>query len=144
MNRLPNSIKILFCIVLFGYQSWLDLLREDGLPALSEVISPLLGSFSLYLLYFLYILHRSFIHASILWIVSGKSKILKYYMIIDSSLLILLLLFVAITDDFTSEEGFQRNIRIIFMRLLNTPVLLIFCLPAYFLYRYGLVKKVEN
>lgn len=133
MDKLRFKYRGVICVILFTYQSWLDLLREGRIKQLSQYLEPIVGFESFNFLFLLFILHRSFIHGLILWVFSGKSKLLKYYMLLDSSLLLLLLATMGIAYTFSFSEDLIFLLRTILLRMVNTPVLLIFCLPAYYI-----------
>lgn len=136
MLRKLLSKRILVCLGLYFYQSFLDFNRAYILE-IYKTYSPLTGpQITIYPVYFFlaYIIHRAFIHGLIVKIFTGEKKILFYYMVTD--LIIFggasLILFIR---KLFPEFNAITPVKFAFINLLDTPILLLFFLPSFYLYK---------
>jgi hypothetical protein len=143
---MKRAYSISLCAVLFLYQSSLDYNRNKLEALLSDAIEnnfPVISQFETKIFFFLFIIHRAFIHGLIIKFFTGKSKLLKFYMALD--------IFIMFSAGVTIVLKNYSNLHVemlflwdIFLSLLNTPILLLFFLPAYYVSKMeGISKKVE-
>jgi|AntRauTorckE6833_2_1112554.scaffolds.fasta_scaffold140907_1 hypothetical protein len=137
---MKRAYSISLCAVLFLYQSSLDYNRNKLEALLSDAIEnnfPVISQFETKIFFFLFIIHRAFIHGLIIKIFTGKSKLLKFYMALD-----LFIMFSAgvtiVLNNYSDLNMDMIFLWKIFSSLLDTPILLLFFLPAYY------VSKMED
>jgi|GEM_PF-7049958 hypothetical protein len=126
---------------LYLYQSFLDQFRTYFLnlfTTYSPVIGPQVAKLPLIFL-LLYVVHRAFIHGLIVKIFTGEKKILFYYMLTDLCIFGIAGLIVVIRRVFPQLNEVTEPLTFAFMNLLDTPILLLFFLPSFYLY-----KKMEQ
>jgi len=131
------SKRIISCLALYLYQSFLDLNRIQILD-FYKTYSPIIGpevakSPVIFLLTF--IIHRAFVHGLIVKIFTGEKKILYYYMITDLIIFGAAALIVFIRRTFPQFNDITEPVTFAFIKLLDTPILLLFFLPSYYLYK---------
>src|SRR6478609_4103056 len=85
MSQKLLSKRILVCLALYLYQSFLDFNRTSILnlfKTYSPFIGPQVAKLPVVFL-LIYIIHRAFIHGLIVKVFTGEKKILFYYMVTD-------------------------------------------------------------
>lgn len=140
MKRLLHK-RILLCIALFAYQSCLDLkkisIRESYTLFQNEFL-PFMNWFTLGnrpgLFVTLYIIHRAFIHGLIVRYFTGQKKMLLYYMILDLIIFVFSFFVVAGRRLFAPYLDFTEPLALFLLKLLDSPLLLLFFLPAYYIF----------
>ncbi|WP_028979079.1 hypothetical protein [Sporocytophaga myxococcoides] len=134
------SKRILACLALYLYQSFLDLNRNsilDFYQSYSPIIGPQVAKFPVFFL-LAFIIHRAFIHGLIVKIFTGEKKILYYYMLTDLLIFGAAALIVICRRIFPQFNDITEPLTFAFINLLDTPILLLFFLPSFYLY-----KKME-
>jgi hypothetical protein len=142
----------IFCTLLFLYQSVVDLNKEvllSGYLYLAKEYSGLLPWFisengRLYTL--LYFFHRAFVHGLIVRVYTRKSAMLRLYMLTDLSIFSLFALLVLGRRLFPLPLMATDFAVSYLIKLWNTPLLLLFFLPAYYLFIHMANKQegLEN
>lgn len=141
MSQKLLSKRILACLALYLYQSLLDQFRTTFLDLFitySPIVGPQVAKFPVVFL-LIYIIHRALIHGLIVRIFTGEKKILFYYMVTDLIIFGAAALIVLSRRIFPQFNNITDPITFAFMNLLDTPILLLFFLPSFYLY-----KKVEQ
>ncbi len=137
MLRKLLSKRILVCLSLYLYQSLLDqfrLLFLDLFKTYSPIIGPQVAKLPVVFL-LIYIIHRAFIHGLIVKIFTGERKILFYYMITDFIIFGAAALIVLSRRLFPHFNDITEPVTFAFMKLLDTPILLLFFLPSFYLFK---------
>ncbi|WMJ72047.1 hypothetical protein RCC89_02505 [Cytophagaceae bacterium ABcell3] len=146
MLRKIFNQRILACVLLYIWQSILDLNKDSLISQyehlrvqyLSIIDEPLIAKMPAMFIC-LYILHRAFVHGLIVRVFTSKKALLRQYMALD------LIIFVAAIPFYISRKlipataDFIEPLSFAFMKLLDSPVLLLFFLPSYYLF-----KNMEN
>lgn len=141
MKWLLNK-RILLSIALFIYQSCLDLKRMS----ITESYTLFQNEYISFMKWFtlgnrpglfvtLYIIHRAFIHGLIVRYFSGQKKMLLNYMILDLIIFVISFLVIVGRRLFDPYLDFTEPLVLFLLKLLDTPLLLLFFLPAYYLFR---------
>lgn len=148
MNKKSRKIIIGISVLLFVYQSILDLKREELTVIYLELqhnFFPFLDNFVLaqkpgvFLL--LFIIHRAFVHGLIISIYTNQKRLLKYYVATDLLICFTAFIFLGIHRIF----GIDLYASGILLKLLNTPLLLLFFLPSYYIMKWeSTMKKLSN
>ena len=135
---MPKGLRILFSGMLFLYQSALDVYRGNLHTGLSHSYL----NEELFLLIF--IIHRSIIHGLIIYLLTGRGFIWRYYVLIDFTLLLVAYLLKLINEHvFALPDFFEYLNNTVFFKMLNTPILLLFFLPAYYLLKKNSYMKLS-
>ncbi|MBO9698616.1 MAG: hypothetical protein J7604_00320 [Sporocytophaga sp.] len=141
MSQKLLSKRILVCLALYLYQSLLDLNRTSILDLYktnSPIIGPQVAKFPIFFL-LTFIMHRAFIHGLIVKVFTGEKKILYYYMVTDLIIFSAAALIVLSRRILPQFNDITEPLTFAFMKLLDTPILLLFFLPSFYLY-----KKMEQ
>jgi uncharacterized membrane protein len=137
MLRKLLSKRILSCLGLYFYQSFLDFNRANILEiykTYSPLIGPQVAKFPVFFL-LAFIMHRAFIHGLIVKIFTREKKILFYYMVTDLIIFGGAAIVLFIRKLFPQFNDFTEPVTFAFMNLLDTPILLLFFLPSFYLYK---------
>lgn len=133
--------NILVCIGLFAYQSCIDLKRKfliDTYTIFQREHLDILNFFTIAnrpgTFIVLYIVHRAFVHALIVRYFTGKRSMLKNYMMLDLVIFFFSFLVVAGRRIFNPYLDFTEPLALFLLKLLDTPLLLMFFLPSYYIF----------
>ncbi|GAL84449.1 hypothetical protein MYP_1677 [Sporocytophaga myxococcoides] len=128
------------------YQSSLDFNRTDILEMYKTylpIIGPQVAKFPLFFL-LAFITHRAFIHGLIVKFFTGEKKILFYYMVTDFIIFGGAALVLFIRKLFPQFNDITEPVTFAFMNLLDTPILLLFFLPSFYLYKKMDLSTSDN
>lgn len=140
MNMRIYSGKILISIALYCYQSIWDLnkdfllkqylyIEDQFIPAsLHLTIAKQPAIFLL-----IFIIHRAIIHSLIVKFYTGKNEMMRIYMFIDLFLFFLATPIFLIRKMVPELAIITEPFTFAFFKLLNTPLLLLFFIPAYYI-----------
>lgn len=142
-----KKIRIGISVLLFLYQSILDYKREELMVIYTNLqhnLFPFLEYFVLVdkpgMFLLLFVIHRAFVHGLIISIFTSEKKLLKYYVATD--LLICFVAFISLAMHRFSGINFYASG--VLLKLLNTPLLLLFFLPTYYIIKWERTIKESN
>lgn len=125
--------------LLFIYQSGLDLKRssiEHFWSGFQDVYFSFMNPYTItgmpIIFLMLYIIHRAVIHGVIVRLYTQQKNMLQHYMLLDMVIVVLAISFIAIEN---IGMPVPDTISFVLIKLLNTPLLLLFFLPVWYITR---------